>query len=1000
MLGFQLLIIRYAVLRLLRLPGIMFLLLFFENGFSQNAFNSENLIVTSYTNENGLRQSMVSQVTQDKQGLIWMVTGDGLHYFDGQQFRFFRVPYSKTCNQTDNVMRSIFETHSGELIVGSTSSLLNFNTANGTFRLIYRKEGFYPILFDQCIDNQPLIWIRGYDFCLLKQNRISRITLQFDPGNLLPATFIPQKAIRLSKDVILISSDEGLLWITLPDNSKSKIYRSYWMPVPGISGIAKSGKGKVVLFAKGKLLNLSRDKKLNLIAETKINSNPRLFVDSRENIWLSDQHYNKLYRFSDNKITEINLFSINASRSDLIRPSIISVFEDKKHNLWFGTDGNGVLVYNPSKVQFQRADIGFTRCIAGLHSTIWAGTFNNGLWELNADLSSQRKVNPAHFNNKIYFLDMVADTLGRMWIAMRNGLEVVDASGNVVWKYPFQCQLAKFVSLNDSALLIADNQLFKFRIRKIPQLYSQTRYLPARALLCIDDYYWVGSADGLYRYSKKLGLTATNLPVADKYKLSSIPVYSFVFDNGLLWVATGNGVQCYEKNGLKHKLPSCLEAIKNDVVYSIIADNNHRLWVTGNNGIGCVSPSEDRMISFSSVNNLQSPEFNYNAFCKTGNSHFYFGGIQGLNHINPLSFVPDKEAPELKLISLYVSDTAYSVGIPPANLNFKLSRLSPHVSGSVFSTDYLNKGVMQFSFFMDGYQKVWSKPTNDAGFTYRNLPSGEYRLYVKCADAYMNWSKPYLLFSFSITPPFYSTWWFMVLLAVSIVIITVLIVKQIQRLRYQKLTREMERQFAIEKERTRISKDMHDEVGASLTRISILSELAKNQQSEPVKIQQLVGQISEISGDVVDEMREIIWAMNPRNDTLDSFASYIRQYISGYLETADIQGAFSFPDEITSHFMSSELRRNLFLTVKEAVHNVVKHADATKVIAGLNFTGHKLEITVSDNGKGFDEKKTESWGNGLINMRKRMEESGGTFAIESSLSSGTSIKLEVQLRAR
>ena len=152
----------------------------------------------------------------------------------------------------------------------------------------------------------------------------------------------------------------------------------------------------------------------------------------------------------------------------------------------------------------------------------------------------------------------------------------------------------------------------------------------------------------------------------------------------------------------------------------------------------------------------------------------------------------------------------------------------------------------------------------------------------------MNWSKPALLLSFSIAHPFYKTWWFLVLLTLSIIGITIIVVKQVQKVKYQNKLREMEREFAVEKERLRISKDMHDEVGASLTRISILSELAKQQQTQPEKALKTIGQISEISGGVVDEMSEIIWAMNPRNDTLDSFASYIRQYISGYLETVNI----------------------------------------------------------------------------------------------------------------
>jgi signal transduction histidine kinase len=234
-------------------------------------------------------------------------------------------------------------------------------------------------------------------------------------------------------------------------------------------------------------------------------------------------------------------------------------------------------------------------------------------------------------------------------------------------------------------------------------------------------------------------------------------------------------------------------------------------------------------------------------------------------------------------------------------------------------------------------------------------------------------------------------------MTISLIGLTVLFVRKAQQYRYQNQIREIERQFAIEKERLRISKDMHDEVGASLTRISILSELAKKQQNNSAATQQIVDQISEISGNVVDEMSEIIWAMNPRNDTLDSFTSYIRQYASTYLETAGINGEFRFPDEIPSRLMSSELRRNLFLTIKEALHNIVKHSVAENVNFLLHFNNNVLRIEISDNGKGFTPGNKPGIGNGLINMHRRLEDINGQFAIDSVAGKGTKIELSVSL---
>ncbi len=212
----------------------------------------------------------------------------------------------------------------------------------------------------------------------------------------------------------------------------------------------------------------------------------------------------------------------------------------------------------------------------------------------------------------------------------------------------------------------------------------------------------------------------------------------------------------------------------------------------------------------------------------------------------------------------------------------------------------------------------------------------------------------------------------------------------------QLFQRDLEQQLMLERERARISQDMHDEVGASLTRISILSELAKRQHNESPKTEHIIDQISEISGNVVDEMSEIIWAMNPRNDTLDSFTSYIRQYSSTYLESAAIDGVFNFPHVIPAHPMSAELRRNLFLVVKEALHNIVKHSAATSVKLNLFFDHNLICIQIADNGKGFITGKNGA-GNGLINMRKRMDDIGGQYKITSKEGQGTIIELSATL---
>jgi signal transduction histidine kinase len=212
---------------------------------------------------------------------------------------------------------------------------------------------------------------------------------------------------------------------------------------------------------------------------------------------------------------------------------------------------------------------------------------------------------------------------------------------------------------------------------------------------------------------------------------------------------------------------------------------------------------------------------------------------------------------------------------------------------------------------------------------------------------------------------------------------------------YQK---DLDRQLMLERERARISQDMHDDVGASLTRISILSDLAKNKEDVTGETRQWLGQISDTSRNVMEEMSQIIWALNPKNDTLEGLIAYLRRFTNEYLEPTAISCSFDLPETLPARALGVETRRNIYLVFREALHNMVKHADATKVWISMKMNEHGFSIIIKDDGKGFDPVKLEFPGNGLVNMRKRMMDIGGEIAIKSESGLGTEIELVVSLK--
>ena len=191
---------------------------------------------------------------------------------------------------------------------------------------------------------------------------------------------------------------------------------------------------------------------------------------------------------------------------------------------------------------------------------------------------------------------------------------------------------------------------------------------------------------------------------------------------------------------------------------------------------------------------------------------------------------------------------------------------------------------------------------------------------------------------------------------------------------------------------------MHDEVGASLTEIAILSELARKEMGDRPEIADShIHKIADRSREVVDSMGEIIWTINPKNDHLNDLVAYLRHYTTLFLKSTTIRSRFESPEPVPEFSLSTEVRRHVFLVVKEALHNVVKHSHATETTVRCGFGERMMEVSVEDNGTGFPVEQVSRFGNGVLNMRKRIEAIGGTFTIDSQQGGGTKVCIAVPI---
>jgi signal transduction histidine kinase len=213
---------------------------------------------------------------------------------------------------------------------------------------------------------------------------------------------------------------------------------------------------------------------------------------------------------------------------------------------------------------------------------------------------------------------------------------------------------------------------------------------------------------------------------------------------------------------------------------------------------------------------------------------------------------------------------------------------------------------------------------------------------------------------------------------------------------YQK---DIERQLFMEFERTRIAQEMHDEVGSSLTRISILAALVKNNGSDNGNTTRWLEQISDTSREVIQDMNQIIWALNTKNDTLEGLVAFIRRFALDFIEPCSLKCTFNFPVQLPGLALRSEVRRNIYLIIREALNNVVKHSNAAEVEISIKPVNGSLAIMIKDNGIGFDPESQQFPGIGLMNMKKRINDIGGHFVLESKPAKGTLIRLELPMTA-
>jgi signal transduction histidine kinase len=298
---------------------------------------------------------------------------------------------------------------------------------------------------------------------------------------------------------------------------------------------------------------------------------------------------------------------------------------------------------------------------------------------------------------------------------------------------------------------------------------------------------------------------------------------------------------------------------------------------------------------------------------------------------------------------------------------------------------------VNFRYRLAGFDEGWIEAGTQPSAAYPRLPAGNYRFEVMACNSSGRWSEAPAVVAFTVAPFVWQTWWFQAAVVVGFTVAVIWTVRIVSYRRLHVRVKTLEQQAAVERERARIARDIHDDVGNRLTRILLLSGLAERDQADAAKATEHLRQITASATEVTESLDEIVWAVNPRNDTLVHLIDYIGSFTVEFLRTAGIQAEIDLPDRPPEHAVSADVRHNLFLGIKEAINNVVRHAGATEVKVRVVIVGDEMHVTVADNGRGFAAAPDNATADGLRNMHARLAEIGGRCEIESAPGAGTRV---------
>lgn len=952
-----------------------------------------------------LPQSSVIALTQTRDGYLWLGTMRGLVRFDGLHPEVFF--------EADTIVH-LFEDRQGGLWVGTEKPGVR-RIQNGTVAKVSFGNGASERLVSAAEDASGAVWLFAADGQLARyRNGQHENTWLINPGAASCRSVVAEPTGE-----VWIGTDTNLYRVVSDLRSPNFELRLQTIPVTGKQDFLLAHRGGGIWQFANQHIYL---RTTNGISQT-LGAYPwkSLFTASPVTSACEDESGHLIVGTLGDGVYQLGargaVTRIGGDQG-LNHETVLSLCVDREGNLWVGTDGGGASRLSPPHFQLQPETSGKNVQSVSTDSQggLWIA-FNGG--ELNYWRDDvMRKYDATTDLPGVNVRAVLVDARDTVWL------------GGIVAGGIYQFMDGRFrIAPGTEGVRPQVSVLFQDRATNIWvgaleglafwngatwRLFTTQDGLTTNSVRALaEDAHgdlWIGTdGGGLNRLheGKFTGYRAAETGLPSDY-ITALHADA----TGAVWVGTsGGGLTRYQNHDWKHFGKS--DGLAGNNITYLAEDDSGFLWIGSNEGLMRVAKSTLNAFADGHTNRLHLRTFGKadglpTKECSSGSQpsvgrgrtgRMWFPTTKGLVSLQPTALRPNTNPPPVVIESVLVDGKAQSTNawqttwprevIVPARKEV--------VEIHFTSLNLTAPEQAQFQYRLDDGDARWIDSRGSREVRFTRLPPGRYHFQVRASNEDGFWSPLPATLHLVVIPPFWQRWWFQAAVVVGLIGVIGGVVYFISTQKLQRQLALLRQQEALEKERARIARDLHDQLGANLTQVNLLGEMVGEDKDLPEEVATHAEQICKTARQTSDALDEIVWAANPSNDTLEGLVNYACKYAQEYLALANLRYRLDVPPTLPALNIPPDLRHNVFLAFKESVNNVVKHARATEVKIHLRLMDDQFVFEIEDNGRGPAEAATKTGRNGLRNMRKRMEDVAGSFHMIPGPERGTIVRLTAPL---